>query len=107
MKQTQLFFNTIHLSGKDLAAASLQCSKQEARVISIMSTLDKAMTPFEVQNEYERAYPSVPITSIRRSMTNLAQRGVLEKSGAMKLEIYGKPNHTWKLVRESLTKQTA
>lgn len=102
MKQTQLFYNTIGLKGESLAAAGLQCSVQEARIIEIMFMRALAMTPFEVLKIYETMYPVVPVTSIRRAMTSLAKQGILEKTGEMKLEQFGKPNHTWKLVRERL-----
>ena len=54
-------------------------------------------TPFEVSDYYNRWFDPIPITSIRRAMTNLERAGKLEKTGQMKMERYGKPNHLWKV----------
>lgn len=58
---------------------------------------DKAYTPFEVFNQckWER---KPPITSVRRSITNLEKGGDLKKLKQTKAGEYGRLNHTWILV---------
>lgn len=92
------FFNTIHLSGERLKEIQKQCGLQEARVLEIMAS-GRQLTPFQVQEEYERLYPAIPITSVRRAMTCLTDKGFLIKCDKMKEEMYGKPNHMWTLKR--------
>jgi hypothetical protein len=53
------------------------------------------MTPFEVEEAYIKLYPKVPITSIRRAMSNLTKDNKLVKTNAMKQGGYDKPNFIW------------
>lgn len=91
--QLTIFYNTIHLAGSELSEATGQADIQNDRVLKIF---DRPMTPFEVLDEYEKLYPSCPLTSIRRSITTLTKRGLLEKTDKMKTEVYGKVNHYWR-----------
>jgi predicted transcriptional regulator len=54
------------------------------------------MTPFDVQDDVGH---HVPITSIRRAITNLTQKGILIKSEVTKMGRHGKMNYCWELVR--------
>lgn len=94
MKQLS-FFNTIHLSGNNLAEATGQALKQDERVLQILKA--GAMTPIQVSKVYNQLYPEAPLTSIRRSMTVLTKKGFLEKCFEMKQEKYGKENHLWRV----------
>jgi len=93
--QTQLFFNTIMLYGPELQKAAADCSRQEQRILDLMAK-DRNYTPFEIQSLYNRIYPPVPVTSIRRAMTCLTGRGLLRKCDEMRDGEFGKKNHTWK-----------
>lgn len=90
------FFNTIDLKGRELIEATSQAQKQDDRVLGIFKIFKK-MTPFEVSNIYNSRYPPAPVTSIRRSMTVLTKKGFLIMCDEMKKEVYGSPNHYWKL----------
>lgn len=90
------FFNTIHLSGEELKEARESCSKQEERVLQLFQRYG-AMTPFDVEYFYKNFWNHIPITSIRRAMTVLTDKGKLEKLNEMKEGNYGKPNHKWRL----------
>jgi len=58
---------------------------------------DKSWTPSEVwQNCFDE---STPITSVRRSITNLEKRGELEQTKEQREGFYGKPNYTWRLAK--------
>lgn len=90
------FFNTINLKGEELKEAVIICNKQETRILEIMKYRGE-MTPFEVSKLYDGFYDPVPITSIRRAMTVLTEKGKLEKLDEMKEGNYGKLNHKWRV----------
>lgn len=90
------FYNTINLDAKAIAIYSKKNTDQEERICNLME-VDKPYSPFDIQKEYEKFFPEVPITSIRRAMTNLTKKGLLMKVG-MKQERYGKPNHLWQKI---------
>lgn len=54
------------------------------------------MTPFYVLDLYSKLYHPVPITSIRRAMSNLTEQNKLIKTRNMKKEFFGKKNFLWK-----------
>lgn len=89
------FHNTIKASGDTLIAHTITCKSQEERILAIFKETRRSMTPFEVEKEYIKLYPVVPITSIRRAMSNLTKDSKLIKTSAMNNERYGKPNFTW------------
>ena len=91
------FYNTINLNNSQLDEAHKQVSIQAERIIDIMKQNGGKMTPFEVYERYYRLYPVVPITSIRRAMTDLTNRGLLIKTDKKKIEKYGKPNYMWQV----------
>jgi hypothetical protein len=93
------FFNTVELSGQPLLTAKQKAGKQDERIEIIMKDLKKA-TPFMVWEAYNKLYPEIPITSVRRSMTVLTRKKkVLEKLGKeeMKTERLGMKNHYWRV----------
>jgi len=100
METTQLqfnFYNTIEKSGVELKALRENASKQTARVMELF-TLKNMMTPEEVHSLYEKTYTPVPITSIRRAITDLTSRGWLQKTDMQKPGRWGVANYLWKLV---------
>lgn len=92
------FFNTINLKGEELKVATQSCSKQEERILELMKN-GIAKTPSEVWEKYNKTFSPVPITSIRRAMTCLTEKGKLEKLDEMKEGNYGKKNHKWRIKR--------
>lgn len=89
------FFNTIELKEPQLSIAQSNCTKQEERILQLMQP-GKEYTPFDVLDLYQKYYAPVPITSIRRAMTCLTDKGKLQKLPFLKHEQFGKPNHTWR-----------
>lgn len=89
-----LFYNTISLSGETLKEAIKDCKTQEERILKLMNGR-AAMTPFEVLDLYNSILPPVPITSIRRALTNLEKDGKVVKTVFTKKERYGKVNYKW------------
>lgn len=94
--QTELFYNTIHLTGSDLSQARAKAAKQDDRILEIMRGAEK-MTPLQVSRLYNEIYPEAPVTSIRRSMTNLTNQGKLERLEEKVMEKFGMPNFYWKV----------
>ena len=92
--QTNLFYNTIGLQGSELAQANASCETQEERVLKIMQ-VGCSFTPSHVHWVYNEFYPEVPITSIRRAMTNLTRRGLIRKTDEKEEGKYGKLNYKW------------
>ena len=89
------FFNTIGETGQELKESRANANKQETRILELMT---EPCTPFEVHRLYCLKYPEVPITSIRRAMSNMSSKGLLEKTEQKKTEKYGKVNYLWKKV---------
>lgn len=94
--QKKQFYNTIGLKGQSYVKAIKNAHTQSERILTILKFKKIPLTPFDVWNEYQKYYPPCPVTSIRRSLTNLTQQGFLEKSETMGMGIYGMPNNKWK-----------
>jgi Fe2+ or Zn2+ uptake regulation protein len=94
----KIFHNTIKLVGKKLDEARKSARNQNERIYLIfLQNKGKNMTPFQVHSEYNKLYPNVPVTSIRRSMTYLTENSMIQKLDSMDKGIYGKNNHQWTL----------
>lgn len=88
------YFNTTNLEGQELKDEVINCSNQEQRILDLMLT-SVGYTPFCVARRYKIKFKEVPITSIRRAMCCLTEKGLLTKTDMMMQGIYGKPNHLW------------
>ena len=95
MTKASLFHNTINSEGEKLIAHNITCRNQEDRILAIFKETHLRMTPFEVLDKYKKLYKEVPITSIRRAITNLTEQNRLIKTHSMKEEKFGKPNFEW------------
>lgn len=91
--QLPIFYNTIHLQGKELSEALADTIIKDHKVYVVMQYL-KSATPSQVHTKL----PNLLIGSIRRAMTNLTTQGKLEKTLIMKMGPNGKREHVWKLV---------
>jgi predicted HTH transcriptional regulator len=90
------YYNTNNETGETLKTSRKRVNIQEKEIVEVFSNNPSSkMTPFDVQDNVGH---HVPITSIRRAITNLTERGVLTKSDIMKKGRYGKMNHCWELV---------
>jgi len=90
------FYNTTNLCDATLILAIRQAKTQTDKILALFKRYPhRAFTPFEVQAATR--LNGAPITSIRRSMTDLTSDGVLFKSHEMRDGPYGKPSHTWRL----------
>jgi len=94
------YYNTNGLHGKDAIISNKKASKQDDEVLRVFRLNNRKLSPDEVwKMAFE--YRNIPITSVRRAITNLTIKDELQKLGKddMIIGIYGKPVHTWKLNR--------
>lgn len=92
-----LFHNTIGANESNLVSHNSNCKTQEDKILAIFKMKGSGwhLTPFDVLRDYSKLYPPVPITSIRRAISNLTEQNKLIKTSFMLKEEYGKPNFTW------------
>ena len=101
------------MEGEALSTAIKGAKTQEERIMFIFKREGVSMSPDEVHNHYVQLFNDVPITSIRRAMSNMS-KGVrghhsfsnewvwiespkLEKTSKKVMGRYGKINYRWKL----------
>lgn len=94
MTQISLYFNTTNLTGQDLMY-SLNMAKNQNDKILMFFRKHRALSfsPSEVHREIFTE--SVPITSVRRSITNLTKANDLIKTDKKVMGVYGKLEYTW------------
>ena len=86
------YFNTTSLIGTNLVKAEQKAQSQDNAIRDFFTLTDKSYTPFEVQSFVP---PDSPVTSVRRSMTNLTNSGFLVKTNEQKNGIYKRLNYCW------------
>ena len=100
---TGMFHNSTNLTGRDLQSAQTKARSQSEIILAYFQRLPGLwLTPFEVQI---LVLPNAPITSVRRSMTDLTKAGKLRKTGIMAKEKYGALNHKWRLAGKPQQRQ--
>jgi hypothetical protein len=100
------YYNTTNLKGVELKKATSKALSQDEQVLAYFRSYDNlGATPERVLRHFrimeklsERRWHNTPITSIRRSFSNLKKRGLIVKTGYMIMGDYGKEVHVWKLV---------
>ena len=89
-----MYYNTPHLDGDNLKKAERQAETQEEMIYEYFRSCGGPLAPHHV---HQAILPNVPLTSVRRAMTNLTNAGKLVKTAYMVDGIYGKQSHTWTL----------
>ena len=98
MKTVPAYYNTTHQFGEQLAEYAKTAASQEEVILEIYRLRGVALSPSEVL----AAYPgNVPLTSIRRAITNLTSRGKLRKTDVQVTGSYGRPEYCWKIVADT------
>ena len=92
------FYNTI--KEKDKESLDKMTRTQEEWVYWIFKEFRGRYTPFEIQEILYKFGKTYPITSVRRSLTDLTSKGKLIKTDTMKRGKYNMKNYTWKLNTE-------
>lgn len=90
------FFNTVPLPDDDLARAENQALTQEEKIMAFFKDRPGSYMPGEIQ---EMVLPEAPITSVRRAITVLTKKGLLEKSGFQVVGDFGVLNNCWRKKR--------
>lgn len=91
------YYNTNRETGETLRESRRKALSQEGRIIALYAGMPggTALTPEQV---HRKAFTSrTPLTSVRRAMTTLTRRGLLERTTEQKVGQYGKKVHTWKV----------
>ena len=100
-KHKAMYYNTTPIKCEELADAKEKASSQDLDVLSIFkSKYVRTLTP-EMCHDYLKSkhpkYERTPITSIRRSFTNLKNRGLIRKIGVTIKGNYGRKCNCWQL----------
>ena len=89
------YYNTLNESAKDVKTSETKAKKQKDQIFAIYRHTLRPMTPAEIWENYGFKNSNVPLTSIRRAITNLEAEGLLKKTDIQKPGVYGKMNHCW------------
>jgi Fe2+ or Zn2+ uptake regulation protein len=92
------YYNTNNEEGANLLKSRMNTQKQED-VIYLLFNDDVHLSPDMIKTLLVQDYP---ITSIRRALTNLTDKGLLKKTNEMVMGKYGKKTHTWKLAESEV-----
>lgn len=92
-----MFYNTISIEGELLKKEWANSLKQEQFITEIFKcNPNKPLSPSQILSVYNDKYQKkVPLTSIRRAMTDLTAKNVLRKTYIQIAGIYGKPEYCW------------
>ncbi len=99
MSAVPAFYNTNHLTGAELAQATSTALHQEEKVMAIFRLHPgQDLGPSKVWRfGVEFAQDDWILTSVRRAIFNLTDRGKLTKLDRTAMGYYGKPEHTWRI----------
>lgn len=91
------FYNTTHLTGRDLRDAQSSAKKQDVLVLTIFRGCNRELTPSEVWRMGQANGSDWLLTSVRRSMHTLTRERLLVKCETYRIGPYKRPERTWKL----------
>ena len=89
------YYNTINEPDIVLKKSKEKAKKQKDQIFAIYRHTLRPMTPAEIWQNYGYKAKNVPLTSIRRAITNLETEGLIRKTDIQKPGVYGKLNHCW------------
>ena len=83
------YYNTTQEQGEQLAIFKKRAKKQDDKILEFFQ--DNPMVEFGASQVWNALfYNSVPITSVRRSVTNLVQDNKLEYTGRKRKGVFGR-----------------
>lgn len=91
------YWPTVAQAPEQQAAAIRQAERQDAAVLAILRLYAQAMTPWQIHAAGLAAGRRWLIGSVRRSTTNLANAGALERTDRTRIGPQGAPEHFWAL----------
>ena len=89
------YFNTTNQSGIDLKRSRKSCGEQEM-IITEMFRERGRLSPSQAHHLYPDQ--ATPLTSIRRAITVLTGKGVLQKTNEQTPGAYGKSEYVWRYI---------
>jgi hypothetical protein len=93
---TAKYHNTTGLTGEQLTREYIRTGTQNDKVLQWLMRHPGEWSPSQVWVLTNMKAEGVPLTSIRRAITDLTP-DYLEKTGTMKIGIYGKPEGCWRV----------
>lgn len=95
-RQEPTFHNTNDETGVTIENSEVKAQKQENIVFDYFKERpEQILTPSDVLiGAFNK---KTPLTSVRRAITNLTNKGYLVKTDTQKMGIYGKLTYCWKL----------
>lgn len=101
---TESFHNTIYFEGRELLEADYKAKSQEAKILRFF--LQNPAKSFGPSNIWTKVFDcAVPLTSVRRAMTNLTKNDDLRKLSLQVVGKYGMPEHHWMIASPWLKSQ--
>lgn len=98
-----MYHNTTHSTGTEVKGYRKKAQTQEQRILTYFTeNADFSMTASEVMNGLSRTGEiscKVPLTSIRRGITNLTGLGKIQKTNKQVKGPYGRPEYCYRLSR--------
>jgi predicted transcriptional regulator len=91
MKQ---YHNTKGYDGEQLTIFTVKAQNQDEKILNIFKKY-KSLSPSQAWQVYGN--DEAPLTSIRRAITNLTKRGLLEQTVKQIEGVYGRPESVWTL----------
>lgn len=96
------YYNTNNEVGSILQESRKKTETQEKRIETILSDVNAVLTPDHIQWLYFQEYKvDIPITSVRRALTDLTAKGIAIKTDIMLKGRYNKKTHTWRINNEN------
>ena len=93
-----MFYNTTNETGDILKEYRRKAMSQDELVLEFYKQ-GGLWSPSQVQ---EKVLPNAPLTSVRRSITNLTTIGKLVKTVVKMKGIYDRPEYCWRINKEGL-----
>jgi len=90
-----MYYNTTESVQMDLSKYRKKADSQEAQILTVFINCFPYSSPSEVCEVIFNN--SVPITSVRRALTNLTNSGDLVKTDTQVQGPYGRPEFIWRL----------
>lgn len=91
-----MYYNTTNLKGEDLKNAQQQALTQNEAIYLLFTQRSRDFTPSEVLFILQEKLNYPPLTSIRRSISDLTRSGLLIRTEIKRNGQYGRKEYAWK-----------
>lgn len=96
------YHNTTESLGQELDKYEAKAKNQDEKILQFMKTGGRPITPSAAWNWIFKG--AVPLTSVRRAITNLTNDGHLVKTEAQVKGPYGRNEFVWRLADKHMQK---